>query len=352
MTTYYWVGGTGTWDDVTTTNWSLTSGGSGGAGVPSGTDDVIFNSASSAGGYTVTILSGVVVYANNITLNAPPTGTLTFNGNNNICSIYGNVTVAATGVTTTSWRIYCYGGVTQIFTTNNVPISAIEIVVIGTVVSLATALTLTAGFTLSNGTFTTNNYNVTSPIYSAGSNAKTFNFGTSVVTLAGSGTYLSLSGTNITFNSSTATFVFPNSASVTVNLGVVTCTLGTVRNSGAGAIVFSASATGAITVNTLENTVRPTAFTFPAGKTITVNNFNVSGTAGNLVTITSTTSGTAATLSKASGTVSSDYLSLKDSTATGGATWYAGANSTNVSGNTGWIFSAAPTSTGFLGLLL
>jgi hypothetical protein len=84
---------------------------------------------------------------------------------------------------------------------------------------------------------------------------------------------------------------------------------------------------------------------FPISVTQTVTNWNVSGTAGNLVTITSGTAGTAATLSKASGTVSSNYLSLKDSTATGGATWYAGANSTNVSGNSGWIFSAPPVVT-------
>jgi len=73
-----------------------------------------------------------------------------------------------------------------------------------------------------------------------------------------------------------------------------------------------------------------------------VTNFNVSGTAGNLVTLQSTTSGTQFTLSKASGTVSRDYLSIKDSNATGGATWYAGANSTNVSNNSGWTFTAPP----------
>ena len=75
-------------------------------------------------------------------------------------------------------------------------------------------------------------------------------------------------------------------------------------------------------------------------------NFNVSGTAGNLVTLQSTTSGTQFTLSKASGTVSRDYLSIKDSNATGGATWNAGANSTNVSNNTGWTFPAPSAGTG------
>ncbi len=46
MATYYWVGGTGTWDQFTNTNWSLTSGGTGGAGIPTSVDDVIINNAS------------------------------------------------------------------------------------------------------------------------------------------------------------------------------------------------------------------------------------------------------------------------------------------------------------------
>ena len=55
MATYYWVGGTGTWDASTTTNWATSSGGAGGAGVPTSADDVVFDSASNATAYSVTI---------------------------------------------------------------------------------------------------------------------------------------------------------------------------------------------------------------------------------------------------------------------------------------------------------
>jgi hypothetical protein len=41
MASRYWVGGTGTWDQ--TAHWSATSGGAGGASVPTLSDDVIFN---------------------------------------------------------------------------------------------------------------------------------------------------------------------------------------------------------------------------------------------------------------------------------------------------------------------
>jgi hypothetical protein len=124
---------------------------------------------------------------------------------------------------------------------------------------------------------------------------------------------------------------------------------GTLTHSGSSKIL---TIDGSSTFTTISNTVQPCTFNFTSGTTQTVTNFSVSGTAGNLVTIKSSTSGSAATLSKASGSVLSDYLSIQDSTATGGATWNAGANSTNVSGNSGWIFSASVTSTGFLGLLL
>lgn len=54
MAARYWVLGTGSWDAVTTTNWSTTSGGSGGASVPGTSDAVIFDSNSGGGTTTIT----------------------------------------------------------------------------------------------------------------------------------------------------------------------------------------------------------------------------------------------------------------------------------------------------------
>jgi hypothetical protein len=139
----------------------------------------------------------------------------------------------------------------------------------------------------------------------------------------------------------------------------------TVSNGGAGLLTISGNntistvtttsgsvaITGSNTITTISNSVQPVTFTFTASTTQTITNWNVNGTAGNLVTIVSSAAGTAASLSKSSGTVSADYLSIKDSTATGGAAWYAGANSVNVSGNSGWIFTAAPMSNGNFFLL-
>jgi hypothetical protein len=59
MANRFWVGGTGTWDATTTTNWSDTSGGAGGASAPTSADDVYFDAGSDAGSpFTVTVAAG------------------------------------------------------------------------------------------------------------------------------------------------------------------------------------------------------------------------------------------------------------------------------------------------------
>ena len=50
MATRYWVRGTGTWDTTSTTNWSATSGGAGGASIPTSVDDVVFDGNSNSTG--------------------------------------------------------------------------------------------------------------------------------------------------------------------------------------------------------------------------------------------------------------------------------------------------------------
>src|SRR3990167_4016615 len=51
----YWVGGTGNWDASDTAHWSVSSGGAGGASVPTSSDNVIFDAASDTNAYTCTI---------------------------------------------------------------------------------------------------------------------------------------------------------------------------------------------------------------------------------------------------------------------------------------------------------
>lgn len=93
-----------------------------------------------------------------------------------------------------------------------------------------------------------------------------------------------------------------------------------------------------ITVDTAPQTLR-----FTAGSINTFNTWNVSGTAGNLITIDSITAASH-TLVKVGGQVSSDYLSINNSIATPTDTWCAGANSIDGGTNSGWYFQACPIS--------
>lgn len=61
MANRYWVGGSGTWDSSTTTNWSASSGGAGGASAPVTGDAAIFDAGSDSGtGFTVTLGTGAI----------------------------------------------------------------------------------------------------------------------------------------------------------------------------------------------------------------------------------------------------------------------------------------------------
>lgn len=91
MAPRFWVGGTGTWDSATTTNWAATSGGAGGQSVPGSADDVTFDGAS--GGGTVTVNFGGLITINSLTCGAH-TGTLTFAANNNSVTILSSSAVA------------------------------------------------------------------------------------------------------------------------------------------------------------------------------------------------------------------------------------------------------------------
>ena len=87
MATYYLVpGGTGNWNS--STNWSSSSGGVSGAGIPGSTDSVIVDSNSANTNLTITSASGS--YASLIF--SSYTGTLTLNG---VLVNYGNLTLSA-----------------------------------------------------------------------------------------------------------------------------------------------------------------------------------------------------------------------------------------------------------------
>jgi hypothetical protein len=80
MTTYYWVGGSGTWDNANTINWSTSSGGAGSAGIPTGSDDVFFDANSNSSSYIITLASSTLTAGNcrNLTISGPSSGNVSF----------------------------------------------------------------------------------------------------------------------------------------------------------------------------------------------------------------------------------------------------------------------------------
>src|SRR5262245_33872387 len=97
MANRFWVGGSGNWND--TGHWSTSSGGASGASVPTASDDAIFNAASNATAYTVTI--NVAACGPNLSSSAAPSGsgTITWAGSSGM-TISGSLTMLA-GMTRT-----------------------------------------------------------------------------------------------------------------------------------------------------------------------------------------------------------------------------------------------------------
>jgi hypothetical protein len=331
----------------------------------------------STGSTAITVTPGVATEANSISFNfTGGTYTLTFlntasNSARNINftgfagtwnlvaaarTIYGSLTLS-TGMTFGSATgVFTFGGTsgTQLITCNGKSFLApIAINGVGGTMKLVDALTMGSAsiFSHTNGTLDLNGQTLTvGTRYTTVSGTKnlTFNGGTLVCPSANTTSFNNQNPTNYTITAGTGTGKISMTAATAKSFvgggATFPCTL---SNDGAGALTI----TGSNTFTTLANGVSPTTFSFTAGTTTTVTNWNVSGTAGNLVTIGSVTAASH-TLSKASGTVSADYLSISYSTATGGAAWFAGANSTNGGNNSGWVFSNATTGNFFFFFLV
>lgn len=85
---------------------------------------------------------------------------------------------------------------------------------------------------------------------------------------------------------------------------------------------------------------------FAAGSTQHITNFSVSGAAGNLKTITSSSTGDHYLVKDGGGVINCNYLNIQHSVATPDNKWYAGNNSVDnqdvPTAGSGWIFSSSP----------
>ena len=173
--------------------------------------------------------------------------------------------------------------------------------------------------------------------------------GSGTWTLSGTGTVWNISTTTgLTFNKNTANIVLSDTSTTARTFAGNGLTYNNLTIGGATG-TSTLTITGTNTFDTLASTKTVAhTITFP-NVTTTVSNWAITGTVGNVVTLTRTGGSGTFTLAKTdSGVISGvDYLSISNSTASPINTWYAGANSTDGGGNTNWLFTVAPVNSNF-----
>jgi len=266
-------------------------------------------------------------------------------------TIYGNFTMPAAGASPGWLASSVYGlnfgsaSATQILTTNGYPMDTTITRSGAGTLQLAGDLNLTSSvstgqFNLTSGVLNSNSKNITCNTFNYNTaSTKTLTLTNSTVTVTGgtSSTGFVGSSTGTTYNVTGLNVIFTTASITNYYIGTAAGYISQVTMSGSGQLILGVSG-GNSNITTLTNTVTPCTVSIVSGFGILgITNFNLAGTAGNLVTFNSTTAGTQATISKTTGSVNAQYLSIQDSNATGGATWRA-ANSVNAGNNSGWLY--------------
>lgn len=463
MATYYWVGGSGTWNNANTANWSASTGGAAGAGPPLSIDTVVFDASSGSGtvsvastaaaaavtlnaanitlqllgncvlnanfnfsaggldlaGYSITLnymvtatagaktlafgaTGAVVLIANNNQIwNTPAANNITISGSAPVvnCTYSGgtgtrtiitsaaapyisfNISAGTDTITLGSGTYYqninftgfsgTWNSVVTVFLYGDLTLSAgmtlnastnviqflsttttqkltsagktidipLQKIGVGGTLELQDNLTMgsTKTFTLTSGTLDLKGSTLSASTFAtSNSNTRALAFGTNGgLTLSGSGTaFNAATGTNLT-TSGTGTISLTSGSAKTFAGGGRSYP--TLNQGGSGALTVS----GSNTFINITNTVQPATISLTAGTTTTVTDFDVSGTAGNLITLNSTSAGSRATLTDSGGINSVSYVDIKDIAATGYGEWQAYTTNGNVDSgnNVGWVFT-------------
>ena len=349
--TRYWVGGSGTWNATTTTNWSDSSGGAGGASVPTSADTVIFDSASNATAYTVTC-TATQLRCGPITFAGPASGNVTWAGSAPLV-IHGNFTLPATGLTRSYTGTLTFSGSTtgKTITTNGVTFVAnITFNGIGCGWTLGSALTTALSFILTAGSFDTAGYALT------GSSTGTFSCNNdNIRTLSlGSSTFSTgnclIRNTNFTFNKGTSTFIFGQNSSVITIYNTSALDTGSLEFYN---ITLSSTVTvrafvinGILTANTVTvaavSGTSSTTLSFIGNQTYNTLTLQAPANATCRTALRSFTTGTTRTLTLGAFTATSDY-DFQDIAVTGAAAPISGTRFGDLKGNSGITFGAGVT---------
>lgn len=361
MANRYWVGGTATWDATAASKWATTSGGAGGAAVPTAADDVFFDAASGAN--TVTLSTSTVARSINCT---GFTGTLSHPASTTIVigdSSAGAGSVALLFVASMTYTIgnaassiinfASTSATQQTITSGGKTLGSWTISGLGSSYILTDANTSGTGSTTSvtGGTLDTNGQTCSWGFFtSITTNVRTLTFGSSSITITAS--------SGLAFNLSTSSAQMAN-LTMTANTAIITLTGAaagfatapknfnglSVVFTGSGNVQWSSGNTSfASTVANLTRTgtaVRTDGFTIGAQVVVT-GAFTVTGNSLiNRVVVAAGTSGT--TVPVTAGSVALTYVDFIDITAAGAAAPFTGTSLGDGGGNSNITFPAAVT---------
>lgn len=187
---------------------------------------------------------------------------------------------------------------------------------------------------IGQGSFSAGSFNITAgSLASTGSSTRSISLGSSLVSLYGnSGNVLSLASTGLTITAGTSTIKLTDTSNANITFVGASFTLNNVYYS-RGASTGNITSSGNYTVNNIKDDgTAAHSVLFTAGQTFTFSSWNISGTAGNLITLNSTTTAVANIVNAGEANVSADYLKIQhivSTPVTPGIIFYAGRNSVN-----------------------
>jgi hypothetical protein len=327
----YWVGGTAAWDGTAGTKWATTSGGAGGASVPTTDDDVFFDANSSG---TVTIAAG-------------NTGAKSINCTGFTGTITGTATIAVAGsITLDAGQTYTHTGTVQItgtgtLTTAGKTFSGVTVDGVGITVTLGDAFNAdTRPISITQGTFNTDSYTVIAgQLISNNSNTRALALGSSNISLIGGAPFQFGVITNLTFDAGTSdlsmsgAFAFISSGGLTFhNVSFTSTSAATRQITGENTfnnLTINTSATGLSQLELFANQTVNGTFTC-AGSSATQRGFVRSNVIGTTRTITAAA-------------VSANDCDFRDITIAGAAAPISPTRAGDCGGNSGITFPAAKT---------
>lgn len=232
MAARYWVGGTAAWDATVGTKWSATSGGAGGASVPTAADDVYFDGSSGVGTCTTSATSvcrslDTAGYTGGFTLanSAVTIGDGTAGAGNIALRLNAGMTFTLANNTTSAFTFVSTSATTQTIDWGGKSVAAVNFTGVGSSYQFTSAFNGNASgsvLTHTNGTLDTNGQTCTYfRWYSTGTATRSLIFGASSMICFGNGSRWNIVTTGLTFSGASATFTF-NSQNASATFGAFT----------------------------------------------------------------------------------------------------------------------------------